>query len=129
MNVCTSAFEFSTLFAHEMYAHTLFSVNLRQLQMNVYWRSVFFAHKNKSQRNLNLVRKASESSNSKGSNAKIERRRRLACAGNGRRETKLYAAGSRVSGFLMTVAPWEFYFTDILSVERYGQPTLVDSPK
>jgi hypothetical protein len=56
----------------------------------------------------------SGSSISNGCQAKTERRRQLARVGTGRGGTKLHAsvAGSRVTAFLATAAPWEPYFTD-----------------
>jgi hypothetical protein len=77
--------------------------------------AVFFAHKKRStERNSHLVGEASGSSISNGCHAKTERRRQLAGVGTGRGGTKLHAsvAGSRVTAFLTTAAPWEPYFTD-----------------
>jgi hypothetical protein len=76
---------------------------------------VFFAHKKRiTERNSHLAGEASGSSISNGCQAKTERRRQLAGVGTGRGGTKLHAsvAGSRVTAFLATAAPWEPYFTD-----------------
>jgi hypothetical protein len=77
--------------------------------------AVFFAHKKGiTERNSHLAVEASGSSISNGCQAKTERRRQLAGVGTGRGRTKLHAsvAGSRVTAFLVTAAPWEPYFTD-----------------
>jgi hypothetical protein len=77
--------------------------------------AVFFVHKKRiTESNSHLVGEASGSSISNGCQAKTERRRQLAGVGTGRGETKLHAsvAGSRVTVFLATAAPWEPYFTD-----------------
>jgi hypothetical protein len=77
--------------------------------------AVFFAHKKRStERNSHLAGEASGSSISNGCHAKTERRRQLAGVGTGRGGTKLHAsvAGSRVTAFLATAAPWEPYFMD-----------------
>jgi hypothetical protein len=77
--------------------------------------AVFFAHKKQiTERNSHLAGEASGSSISNGCQAKTERRRQLAGVGPGRGGTKLHAsvAGSRVTAFLATAAPWEPYFTD-----------------
>jgi hypothetical protein len=71
-----------------------------------------------------LAGEASGSSISNCCQAKTERRRQLAGLGTGRRGTKLHAsvAGSRVTEFLATAAPWEPYFADnprILSSNLY----------
>jgi hypothetical protein len=76
---------------------------------------VFFAHKKQiTERNSHLAGEASGSSISNGCQAKTERRRQLPGVGTGREGTKLHAsvAGSRVTAFLATAAPWEPYFTD-----------------
>jgi hypothetical protein len=76
---------------------------------------VFFAHKKRiTERNSHLAGEASGSSISNGCQAKTERRRQLTGVGTGRGGTKLHAsvAGSRVTAFLATAAPWEHYFTD-----------------
>jgi hypothetical protein len=78
---------------------------------------VFFAHKKQiTERNLHLAGEASGSSISNGCQAKTEHRRQLAGMGTGRGGTKLHAsvAGSRLTAFLVTAAPWEPYFTDNL---------------
>jgi hypothetical protein len=77
--------------------------------------AVFFAHKKRiTERNSHLAGEASGSSISNGCQTKTERRRQLAGVGTGRGGTKLHAsvAGSRVTAFLATAAPWEPYFTD-----------------
>jgi hypothetical protein len=77
--------------------------------------AVFFAHKKRiTECNSHLAGEARGSSNSNGCQAKTERRRQLAGMGTGRVGTKLHAsvAGSRVTAFLATAAPWEPYFTD-----------------
>jgi hypothetical protein len=77
--------------------------------------AVFFAHKKRiTEHNSHLAGEASGSSISNGCQVKTESRRQLAGVGTGRRETKLHAsvAGSRVTAFLATAAPWEPYFTD-----------------
>jgi hypothetical protein len=114
MDVCTSVFEFSAPFAHVLYAHTLFSVDFTQLGMNVHRRSAFCTQKRITERNSHLAGEASGSSISNGCQAKTERRRQLAVVGTGRGGTKLHAsvAGSRVTAFLATAAPWEPSFTD-----------------
>jgi hypothetical protein len=76
--------------------------------------AVFFAKKkNESQRNSHLAGESSGSSISNGCQAKTKRRRQLTWVGTGRGGTKLHArvAGSRVTAFLATAAPWEPYFT------------------
>jgi hypothetical protein len=73
---------------------------------------VFFAHKKRiTERNSHLAGEASGSSISNGCHAKTERRRQLDGVGTGRGGTKLHAsvAGSRVTAFLATAAPWEPY--------------------
>jgi hypothetical protein len=100
-----------------LYAHTLFSVDFTQLGMNVHRRSVFFAHKKRiTERNSHLVGEASRSSISNGCQAKTERRRLLAGggggAGGGGKKLHASVAGSSVTAFLATAAPWEPYFTD-----------------
>jgi hypothetical protein len=77
--------------------------------------TVFFGHKKRiTERNSHLAGEVSESSISNGCHAKTERRRQPAGVGTGRGGTKLHAsvAGSRVTAFLATAAPWEPYFTD-----------------
>jgi hypothetical protein len=77
--------------------------------------AVFFAHKKRiTERNSHLAGEASGSSISNGCKAKTERRRQLAGVGTGREGTKLHVsvAGSRVTAFLATTAPWEPYFID-----------------
>jgi hypothetical protein len=77
--------------------------------------AVFFAHKKLiAERNSHLAGEASGSSISNGCQAKTERRRQLAGVETGRGGNKLHAivAGSRVTAFLATAAPWEPYFTD-----------------
>jgi hypothetical protein len=79
--------------------------------------AVFFAHKKRiTERNSHLAGEASGSSNSNGCQAKTERRRQLPGEETGRGGTKLHAsvAGSRVTEFIATAAPWEPYFTDNL---------------
>jgi hypothetical protein len=91
--------------------------------------AVFFAHKKPiTERNSHLAGEASGSSISNGCQAKTERRRQLAGVGTGRGGTKLHAsvAGSRVTAFLATAAPWEPYFTDNLR-KVYG--TLKETSK
>jgi hypothetical protein len=83
--------------------------------------AVFFAHKKRiTERNSHLAGEASGSSISNGCHAKAERRRQLAGVGTGRGGTKLHAsvAGSRVTAFLATAAPWEPYFTDNTRTRR-----------
>jgi hypothetical protein len=75
---------------------------------------VFFAHKKRiTERNSHLAGGASGSSISNGCQ-ETERRRQLSGVGTGRGGIKLHAsvAGSRVTAFLATAAPWEPYFTD-----------------
>jgi hypothetical protein len=77
--------------------------------------AVFFAHKKRiTERNSHLAGEASESSISNGCQAKTKRRRQLAGVGTGRGGTQLHAsvAGSRITAFLATAAPWEPYFMD-----------------
>jgi hypothetical protein len=77
--------------------------------------AVFFAHKKRiTERNSHLAGEASGSSISNRCQAKTERRRQLAGVGTGSGGTKLHAsvAGSRVTAFLATTAPWEPYVTD-----------------
>jgi hypothetical protein len=77
--------------------------------------AVFFCtQKIITERNSHLAGEASGSSISNGCQAKTERRRQLAGVGTGRGGTKLHAsvAGSHVTAFLATAAPWEPYFTD-----------------
>jgi hypothetical protein len=77
--------------------------------------AVFFANKKRiTERNSHLAGEASGSSISNGCQAKTERRRQLAGVRTGRGGTKLHAsvAGSLVTAFLATAAPWEPYFTD-----------------
>jgi hypothetical protein len=76
--------------------------------------AVFFAHKRITERNLHLAGEASGSSISNGCQAKTEHRRQLAGVGTGRGGTKLHTsvAGSRVTAFLATAAPWEPSSTD-----------------
>jgi hypothetical protein len=66
------------------------------------------------ERNSHLAGEASGSTISNGCQAKTERHRQLAGVWTGRGGTKLHAsvAGSRVTAFLATAAPWEPYFTD-----------------
>jgi hypothetical protein len=77
--------------------------------------AVFFAHKKRiTERNSHLAGEASGNSISNGCQAKTERHRQLAGVGTGRGGMKLHAsvAGSRVTAFLATAAPWEPYFMD-----------------
>jgi hypothetical protein len=77
--------------------------------------AVFFAHKKRiTERNSHMEGEASGSSISNGCQAKTERCRQLAGVGTGRGGTNLHAsvAGSRVTAFLATAAPWEPSFTD-----------------
>jgi hypothetical protein len=77
--------------------------------------AVFFAHKKRiTERNSHLAGEVSGSSISNGCQAKTEHRRQLTGVGTGRGGTKLHAsvAGSRITAFLATAAPWEPYFTD-----------------
>jgi hypothetical protein len=77
--------------------------------------AVFFAHKKRStEHNSHLAGEASGSSISNGCHAKTKHRRQLTGGGTGRGGTKLHAsvAGSHVTVFLATAAPWEPYFTD-----------------
>jgi hypothetical protein len=77
--------------------------------------AVFFAHKKRiTERNSHLAGEASGSSISNGYQAKTERGRQLAGVGTGRVGTKLHVsvAGSRVTAFLATVAPWEPFITN-----------------
>jgi hypothetical protein len=70
-----------------------------------------------------LAGEASGSSISNGCQAKTERRRQLAEVGTWRGGTKLHAsvAGSRITAFLATAAPWEPYFTDNPRIYRVWQ--------
>jgi hypothetical protein len=75
--------------------------------------AVFFAHKKRiTDRNSHLAGEASGSSISNGCQTKTELRRQLSGVGTGRGGTKLHAsvAGSHVTAFLETAAPWEPYF-------------------
>jgi hypothetical protein len=83
--------------------------------------AVFFANKKRiTERNSHLAGEASGSSISNGCQAKTERRRQLAGVRTGRGGIKLHAsvAGSRVTAFLATAAPWEPYFTDNLTWKK-----------
>jgi hypothetical protein len=75
---------------------------------------VIFTHKKRiTERNSHLAGEASGSSISNGCQAKTERRRQLTRVRTGRKGNKVHAsvAGSRVTAFLATSAPWEPYFT------------------
>jgi hypothetical protein len=82
--------------------------------------AVFFAHKKRiTERNSHLAGEASESSISNGCQAVADSSPGW---GLGEGGTKLHAsvAGSRVTAFLVTAAPWEPYFTDNPRIIKLG---------